>query len=95
MNRRRFTLAAILPAAWLAGCHSQSKPSLDATLLHNENVRNAVTELDMAMNHLDMRLSSFNAENWQDALAGAESSATRLRNDIEQLKLALGYTDAT
>lgn len=92
MNRRRFTLTAI-PAAILTGCHSPAKPSRDATLFHNSDVRAAVSELDQAMNVLEMRVSSFNAENWQDALSNMQTSIIRMRSDIDELKKALGYGD--
>ena len=93
MNRRRFTLAALFPATFFGGCHSASeaKPSREATLFHNENVREAVQELDQAMNALEMRLGQFNAENWQDALTNAQTTTIRLRNVVEDLKRSLGY----
>ena len=96
MNRRQFSLAALSSATLLVGCHSEGepKPSRDATLLHNENVRAAVADLDQAVNGLEMHLEAFNAENWQDALTNAQTSAIRLRADVDELKRALGYGDA-
>ena len=94
MDRRQFSLAAMSATALLAGCHSETKPSLDATLLHNKTVRTAVDGLEQAMNHMDMRLSLFNAENWQDALSNAQAAATRLHHELDELKRALGYSDA-
>lgn len=92
MNRRQFALAS-LPAAVLTGCHSASKPARDATLLHNNAVRTAVSNLDEAVNHLDMRLTAFGPENWRDALASAQTAAIRLRSDLDELKHALGYAE--
>ena len=95
MNRRRFTLAALFPATFLSGCHSDSepKPSREATLFHNENIRDAISELDQAMNGLEMHLGQFNAENWQDALTNTQTSTVRLRNVVDELKRSLGYTE--
>ena len=97
MDRRHFAFAALSSATLLAGCHSEKQPmpSREATLLHNEGVREAVAELDAAMNSLDMHLGQFNAENWQDALTNAHTSAIRLRSDMEELKRALGYSETT
>jgi hypothetical protein len=92
MNRRQFALAS-LPAALLSGCHSEQKPSREATLLHNRAVRDAVAELDQAMNGLDMQVSQFNAENWRDALSNVQTAAVRLRTDVDELKRSLGYAD--
>jgi hypothetical protein len=92
MNRRQFALAS-LPAAVLTGCHSGSKPSREATLLHNNAVRDAVAELDQSMNHLDMRLTAFGPENWRDALASLQSTVVRLHSAVDELKRSLGYTD--
>lgn len=96
MNRRRFTLAALFPATLLTGCHSERepKPSLDATLFHNEHVREAMDEVNQAMNGLEMRMGQFNAENWQDALTNTQTATIRLRNATEDLKRSLGYGDA-
>ena len=95
MNRRRFALAALFPATFFAGCHSESepKPSREATLFHNENIREAISELDQAMNGLEMRIGQFNAENWQDALTNVQTSTIRLRNVVDELKRSLGYTE--
>ena len=94
MDRRSFTLAALSSATLLMGCESsQPKPALDATLLHNKTVRNAVGELEQGMNALEMRLGLFNAENWQDALANMQSSILRMRSDVDELKRALGYAE--
>ena len=97
MDRRHFALAALSSATLLAGCHSEKEPtpSREATLLHNEGVREAVAELDGAVNALDMHLAQFNPENWQDALNNAHTSAIRLRADVGELKRALGYNEAT
>ncbi len=92
MNRRQFALAS-LPAAILTGCHSGAKPSRDATLLHNKEIRDAVSELDQSMNHLDMRLTAFGPENWRDALASLQSTVVRLHSAVDELKHSLGYTD--
>ncbi len=94
MNRRQFALAS-LPAAILTGCHSGTKPSRDATLLHNREVRDAVAELDQSMNHLDMRLTAFGPENWRDALASLQSTVVRLHSAVDELKHSLGYTEGT
>lgn len=95
VDRRRFAFAAALSSAGLlAGCHSQPKPSREATLLHNGAVREAVTELEQAMNMMDERIGQFNAENWQDALANLQTSTIRMRNSIEELKHSLGYSEA-
>ena len=97
MDRRRFTLAALFPATLLTGCHSEGepKPSRDATLFHNEHVREAVEELDQAMNGLEMRMGQFNAENWQDALTNTQTATIRLRNVVDELKRSLGYAEAS
>lgn len=92
MDRRQFALASV-PAVLLAGCRSASKPSRDATLLHNRAVRDAVTNLQESMNHLDERLTGFGPENWRDALSSVQSTAIRLRSDLDELKHALGYAD--
>ena len=92
MNPRQFALAS-LPAAVLTGCNSGSTPARDATLLHNREVRTAVTNLEEAVNHLDMRLTAFGPENWRDALAGVQAVAIRLRSDFEDLKRSLGYAE--
>ena len=94
MNRRQFALAS-LPAAVLTGCRTGAKPARDATLVHNEAIRTAVANLDEAINHLDMRLTAFGPENWRDALASVQTTAIRLRADIDELKRALGYTEPT
>ena len=94
MNRRQFALAS-LPAAVLTGCHSAQKPARDATLLHNAAVRAAVANLDESVNHLDMRLTTFGPENWRDALANVQTTAIRLRSDLDELKRALGYAEPT
>lgn len=94
MNRRQFALAS-LPAAILTGCHSGTKPSREATLLHNRAVRNAVSELDQSMNHLDMRLTAFGPENWHDALASLQSTVIRLHSAVDELKRSLGYDEPT
>jgi hypothetical protein len=97
IDRRRFALtaAALLPAAVVTGCHhSDSKPSREATLLHNREVREAVAQLEQGVNHLEMRLGQFNAENWQDALANTQTTATRVRADLDELKRALGYNES-
>ena len=95
MDRRHFALAALSSATLLAGCRSESeaKPSRDATLLHNEGVREAVNDLDQAVNNLEMRIGQFNAENWQDALTNVQTSSIRLRSDVDELKRALGYSE--
>ena len=94
MNRRRFALAAMSSATLLVGCESsEPKPALDATLLHNKNIRNAVSELDQGINALDMHLGLFNAENWQDALSNLQTSVVRMRGDVDELKRALGYAE--
>ncbi|MGI4830152.1 MAG: hypothetical protein ACRYFU_18410 [Janthinobacterium lividum] len=97
MNRRRFTLAALFPATLVTGCHSdkEPKPSLDATLFHNAHVREAMDELDQAMNGLEMRIGQFNAENWQDALTNTQTAAIRLRNVTDELKRSLGYAETS
>ena len=92
MDRRQFALAS-LPAALLTGCHSGSKPSREATLLHNTAVRNAVSELDQSMNHLDMRLTAFGPENWRDALASLQSTVIRLHSAVDEVKRSLGYDE--
>lgn len=92
MNRRQFALASI-PAAVLSGCHSEEKPSREATLLHNRAVREAVSELEQAVNMLEMRVGEFNPENWRDALAGVQTTAVRLRTGVDELKRSLGYAD--
>jgi hypothetical protein len=92
MNRRQFAIAS-LPAAILTGCHSGTKPSRDATLLHNKEVSEAVSELDQSMNHLDMRLTAFGPENWRDALSSLQSTVVRLHSAVDELKRSLGYTD--
>lgn len=94
MNRRQFALASV-PAAILTGCHSGTKPSRDATLLHNRAVRDAVSELDQSMNHLDMRMTSFGPENWHDALASLQSTVIRLHSAVDELKHSLGYADTS
>jgi hypothetical protein len=93
MNRRQFALAS-LPAAVLTGCHSATIRSRDATLLHNAAVRTAVADLTEAVNHLDERLTAFGPENWRDALAATQSTAIRLRADLDELKRALGYAES-
>lgn len=93
MDRRRFTLAALFPASFLVGCNSGQIPSREATLVHNQDVRQAVADLDQATNALEMHLQAVTAENWQDTLANAETSVVRLRADIDGLKKALGYGD--
>ncbi len=94
MNRRQFALAS-LPAAVLTGCRSATRPARDATLLHNTAVRTAVANLTEAVNHLDERLTAFGPENWRDALASVQSTAIRLRSDLDELKHALGYAEPT
>lgn len=95
VDRRRFAFAAALSsAALLSGCHSQPKPSREATLLHNGAVRESVTELEQAMNMMEERIGQFNAENWQDALANLQTSAIRMHNSIDELKRALGYRES-
>jgi outer membrane murein-binding lipoprotein Lpp len=91
MDRRHFALA--LPATLLAGCHSESKPSREATLLHNRAVREAVADLEQAVNLLDMRLTAFGPENWRDALANLKTSVVRLHSEMDELKHALGYAE--
>ena len=95
MDRRHFALAALSSATLLAGCHSEKepKPSREATLLHNENVRASVSELDQAVNLLEMHIGQFNAENWQDALTTVQTTAIRLRADVDELKRSLGYRE--
>lgn len=93
MDRRQFALASV-PAVLLSGCRSASKPSRDATLLHNRAVRDAVANLQEAVNHLDERLTGFGPENWRDALSSVQSTAVRLRSDLDELKHALGYADS-
>ena len=93
MNRRRFTLAALFPATFLAGCRSETEPARDATLFHNRDVRNAVSELEQGLNGLEMGIGAFNAENWQDALEDVRTATTRLRHDLDELRSALGYKD--
>lgn len=97
INRRRFTLAAaaaLSSATALSGCHSASQPARDATLIHNRAVRDAVTELEQTMNSMDEKLSQFNAENWQDALANLQTATIRMHNSIDELRRALGYNEA-
>lgn len=77
----------------LTGCHSGDKPAREATLLHNKAIRAAVAALDEAVNGLDMRLTGFSAENWEDALAGVQTASIRLRSDVDELKRSLGYAD--
>ena len=93
MNRRRFTLAALFPATFFTGCHSETKPARDATLFHNENIRESVADLEQGISGLEMRVGQFNAENWQDALANVQTSAVRLRHDLDELKRSLGYEE--
>ena len=95
MNRRNFTLAALSSATILSGCKSQSKPARDATLFHNGEVREAMGELEQATNAVEMRMGQFNAENWQDALANLQTSAIRLRNVVDDLRKALGYSESS
>lgn len=97
MSRRSFSAAAaaLSAAALLSGCRSASKPARDATLLHNRAVREAVTELQSAMNAMDERLGQFNAENWQDAVANLQTATIRMHNSIDDLKRALGYAEAS
>ena len=92
MNRRQFTVA-LGPAALLAGCKSEEKPARDATLLHNENVREAVADLEQAVNTLEMRVGQFNAENWQDALSNLQTSTIRVRTGMDELRRSLGYVE--
>ena len=94
MDRRRFTLAALFSPAFLAGCQSESRFSREPARLHNENVRQSLAEIDQAMNAMEMRVSAFNAENWQDALANLQTSMVRMHADIDELKKALGYSEA-
>ena len=97
MNRRSFSLAAgaalTSATAALSGCNSASKPARDATLIHNRAIREAIAELEQAMNSMDERLGQFNAENWQDALANLQTSVIRLHNSVDELKRSLGYTE--
>lgn len=93
MNRRSFALSALSSATLLAGCRSESKPALDATFVHNREVREAMLELEQTANSLEMHMGQFNAENWQDALAEMQTSATRLRNAVDELRRALGYAE--
>ena len=93
MNGRHFTLAALSSATLLSGCKSNSKPSREATLFHNRQVREAVQELEQATNAVEMHMGQFNAENWQDALANLQTSAIRLRNGVDELRRALGYAE--
>ena len=92
MDRRQFALAS-LPAALLSGCHSETKPSRDATLFHNKAVRSAVANLQEAVNILDERLTGFDPDNWRDALSNVQTAAIRLRSDMDELKRALGYAE--
>ena len=92
MNRRQFALAS-LPALAAGGCHSSASPARDATLVHNREIGAAVTNVDAAVNTLEMRLSSFGPENWRDALANMQMSLIRLRTDVDELKRALGYAE--
>ena len=93
MNRRDFTLAAMSSATLLAGCRSASEPARDATLFHNRQVGETVDELEHVTGDLEMRMSQFNAENWQDALSNLQTSAIRLRNVVDELKRSLGYIE--
>ncbi len=93
MQRRQFTLLA-LPAAVLAGCHAAPKPSLDATLLHNEKVREAVNELEQAMLSFEEEVGQTTAENWHQTLSDVQTATLRLRNGIDDLKRSLGYPEA-
>ncbi len=97
MDRRTFAFAALSSATFLSGCHAEKEPgpSRDATLLHNKNVSEAVDDLDRAMNNLDLRLQTFNAENWQDALNHVQTATQQVHNGVDNLKRALGYDEAT
>ena len=94
MDRRHFTLAALSSATLLSGCRSATQPARDATLFHNRQVREAMTELQQATNALEMHMGQFSAENWQDALANLQTSAIRLRNVVDELRRSLGYAEA-
>lgn len=94
MNRRQFAIGSV-PAALLAGCHSGTKPSRDATLFHNKAVRTAVDNLQESVNMVDERLTGFGPENWRDALSNMQTAAIRLRSDMEDLRRALGYAPST
>ena len=51
--------------------------------------------LEESVNHLDMRLTTFGPENWRDALANVQTTAVRLRTDLDELKRALGYSEVS
>ena len=94
MNRREFALALTSSTALLAGCDSEPKPDHTATLLNNPEVHQAVQSIDDAIANLEGDVDDFDTENWREVVPNMKASTDEIREAFDQLKTALGYSDA-
>jgi outer membrane murein-binding lipoprotein Lpp len=96
VNRRKFALVALTSAAaMVAGCDSEPKPDPVAMLLNNGNVHQAVQNIDDAIANLEGDVDDFDDDDWRDVVPNVKSSADEIREAFDQLKTALGYSDAS
>ena len=95
INRREFALVAFTSsAALIAGCDSEPTPDHTATLLNNADVHKAVQSIDDAIANLEGDVDDFDTENWREVVPNVKSSTDEIREAFDQLKTALGYSDA-
>jgi hypothetical protein len=93
MDRRVFALAAAgASLAVLSGCDSNPKPSHTATLLDNDKVHEAMSAVDSALAGLENNVENFDSDNWRDVVPEVKSGTEELRDALDSLKLALGYS---
>jgi len=95
MNRRQFaatTLASSLVI--LSGCDTEPKPSALATLLNNPAVHEAFKSLESAASSLQANVADFETENWREVVENVTADSDNVSSRIENLKQALGYSDA-
>ena len=94
MNRRQFAIS-LSAAGLLIGCDSEQKPSATATLPNNGEVQDAMKALDSAIGDLESDVGSFDSDNWREVVPEVESAASDVRGAFEDLRRALGVSDAS
>jgi hypothetical protein len=87
-----FSVGGLAAVAVAVGCDSEPKPSHTATLLNNEEVHRAFSELDDAVSSLESNASDFDDENWRDVVPEVKTDADNIRDAIDSLRQTLGYS---
>lgn len=93
-DSRRTLLISLASAAMatMSACESEPKPSPTATLVNNEGVHQAVTNLIAAVDSLNADVSRFDEhENWRDVVPDVKVAAENVASATIALRAALGY----